>query len=199
MSGNTKNISANLIYPKLYRFGSLILAVVFIFNVFGYLAAYLALDQYYYHTNLKAKKEDGDHLKKLAFAKNVYNKAPAGFQWMEKKEFRYKGKMYDVLDKEVSRDSVVFMVERDKAEERLMTAFIDYQLRNQADGPSQPSSLPDLLKLVIKIGDIVRFHDLNIYRYSLSFFTPYLTSFTNILAGIETPPPLLENNFLLVC
>lgn len=110
------------------------------------------------------------------------------FVWIKKKEFKYQGKLYDVVFKKVNSDGIVTFECIDDTQEALLFKSLD----DLVNGNLNTKGLTKLLKLGFEITSIN--YPISINQFELSDTNNkneyyYLTStyYTNI--GIDTPPP----------
>jgi hypothetical protein len=102
----------------------LLLAAI-LFNISGYYFAFLIIRQGYKHDFICHLKLDKDNEAVLTFriADDEIESANSTFKWMEENEFRYQGKMYDVISSEKQGNINIFRCLNDKNEETLMAKY----------------------------------------------------------------------------
>ena len=113
-----------------------VLACLVLLNTGGYWMVYQGLDAYLYLQHQQGMPNTAGNDAKanplsLTFAKADLAGPNKPLTWIEEQEFRYNGGMYDVHERQESPDSVTFLVERDRAEERLEALFFGEKGTNQ--------------------------------------------------------------------
>lgn len=164
-----------------------LLAGLVLFNTAGFWAVYKGLDAYLYYEHLQAKKagiHDSNKLVTLSLDRELVKAEGADFTWVEDKEFRYQGRMYDVHSRTRSKDTITFRVERDRAEERLAAILLG---KKQDNRPHEASLGWVKLLITQAIGN----EGLALNRYTPGFELLSLFTLTPLLATPipENPPP----------
>lgn len=115
----------------------ILLAVLVIYNSFGYLLIYFpasVLIKHLVHKSIKEKKINPEDLSVLAFSVSDLENNKYDFIWKKpNKEFRFNGKMYDIEDKTVSGDSIYYTVYYDHKENILEEIFSLHQKDSKRD------------------------------------------------------------------
>ena len=170
---------------------SIFLILSFLFNAAGYLLIYSLLQ-----SHLKEIAEEnistGRLVNKvliLAFSKTDINEVLSELRFLDKKEFSYKGKMYDVIKKECVNDSIYFYCLPDADEDELNLAF-----NKNFDGDEQNSDKnsprQNLLKNILQDG-VLSDNPILMRQFSkTNYFThKSITALSNIYE-VVTPPPV---------
>lgn len=167
------------------------LVSVLIFHLFGYFAVFKVMQR-----NIKKQiktaikqgvPENELHCFRFPTDKNLQKRM--GIKWLEKKEFSYKGNMYDVVHKQVDGDFVIYKCVND-TQEKVLFAGLDKQLKNAMNKESKNSKTLNLL---------LKFNILYIYQTKLQLNPDFSSSemtyiykpkyFYNLSKEILTPPP----------
>jgi len=171
-----------------------LLVVLLFINSGGYLWVYWTADAWLYQVHISRVQGEAEYeeesLEVLSFSKAFLAGESEKLEWVEEKEFRFEGRMYDVFEKEVLQDSVRFYVERDHAEEGLNTAFKQTHEREATKASKQQNSnLLGWLKLIIQNARCQKPVKLTLNRPPQPFNIPYLVVLVNNSIQVETPPP----------
>ena len=102
----------------------LFVAFVFVFNSFGFILYFLiergnAKEEAFEEITLLKSKEK---MEVLPISKSMINEGKV-FQRINKKEIRYKGKMYDIVKEEKQTDKIIFYCIHDEKEDKLEKDF----------------------------------------------------------------------------
>lgn len=131
---------------------SIILISALLFNVFGYYFTFIIIQkgykkQFRKHISYNTSTENTEILI-ISDAEIHQHNSP--FKWMEEDEFRYHGKMYDIVKSEKQGDNNIFHCVNDKNEEKLLARYENY-LKHHTDSnaPYQQKS-HSLLSQIIK-------------------------------------------------
>lgn len=115
----------------------ILLAVLVIYNSFGYLLVYFpasVLIKHFVQKSIKEKKISPENLSVLAFNISDLEKNKYDFIWKKpNKEFRFNGKMYDIEDKKIKGDSIYYTVYYDHKENILEELFSLHQKDSKKD------------------------------------------------------------------
>lgn len=107
-----------------------LLAVLFVFNSFGYLCLIIpakVIIKKIVHHSLEKNKFDSEDLEVLAFKITELGEHKYDFEWEEAdKEFRFNGKMYDVKSSERRGDSIYYTCYYDEEESILDELFASH-------------------------------------------------------------------------
>lgn len=140
--------------------------------------------------SIEAKIEAGAPQEELTWIKIAASNPPENFVFIKKeREFRYKGEMYDIVNKKVIGDTIYYQCIHDIRESKLY-ANLDHQIQNEySTNPTHEKKQTELLKKIPKF-------------YSLSTNSIFLgfTCYTQLpdethpiwldaLLTIDAPPP----------
>ncbi len=175
---------------------SFLLLVAFVFNTGGYWLLYWGMNQHYYQKHLILEKYgqyDEETLEVLTFAKERLRNEKVGLEWEEKKEFAYKGGMYDVVKKTHKEDSVQFLVKRDHEEEKLQKWAANVKQNQDNATKQQDLGLLGWFKLVITQAQPVNPLKVDKKSPPCFFSIPYLNDLFDTYLSVEKPPPVLNS------
>jgi hypothetical protein len=162
---------------------------IFLLNSFGYYFIF-CLNQDVMHEEMRAVIRSGyfkDHYETLELEKLSAN---PDFRWMDKDEFMYKGKLYDLISIERTKTGVVFHCINDTKEEQLIANNI--QLRDLLTGTNSPERAKThqaLQDLVIKhaLVDEHPSFDPGIFT-CIHFYNPVESLHSVALSPVSPPP-----------
>lgn len=132
------------------RFVALIFLFLYLYNFAGYLAVFSVL-QYRIKKEVKHRLLSAlpaSQLTHLSFPLQKGDDQKHSIQWIEKDEFRYEGKMYDVVRMVADDDSMHIFCVRDDQEEKLL-ADLGLHVRRHMNASAEHSSL-DAFKDIFK-------------------------------------------------
>ena len=170
---------------------SLFFLFLFLYNIIGYYFLFGIL--------LKANKnevgrsiandKDQKCMETIVIKKGA-DKLSKDFEFIDKKEFRYKGNLYDIVKKDTKGDSIYFYCINDKKEKHLL-ANRNNHIKNHSEmeGP-----LPGKENKTVKI-ELVKDYFFNLfatnnYRKKESILYSQSDSFyTSFIKDITSPPP----------
>ncbi len=176
------------------KFLSILVICTLVFHLFGYFAVFKVM-QFNIKKQIKTTIKQGVpenvlHCFRFPTDKNLQKKM--GIKWLEKKEFSYKGNMYDVVSKVVDGDFIIYKCVND-TQEKTLFAGLDKQVKNSMNKDSNKSKTLNLL---------LKFNVLYINQPKLQlnpdFYTSELTYhfklkyFYNLSKEILTPPPQIS-------
>lgn len=134
------------------RLISIFIVVLLMFNISGY---YFAFQMVYTGYKKQFRKQISSHSNNentevLVISDSEIRQHNSPFKWTEEDEFRYHGKMYDIVKCEKQGDNNIFYCVNDKNEEKLLARFEDY-MKHHTDSelPFQQKS-NHLLNQIIK-------------------------------------------------
>ncbi len=122
----------------------------------------------------------------LGFDRQELIGSVTGFRWIDENEFRYQGRMYDIISKEERGDSVYLYCIEDSAESDLY-AVLDKIIENDSEDPDEQKALNNFFSQFYSSQEIY-----------ISFLNPQPDSFyqencvDDLLEGVyllTTPPP----------
>src|SRR4030067_1306808 len=114
---------------------ALIAALTLIYNSSGYVLVYQQLIHFTkvdIHSSIQKKEIDAEIIL-LSFKKSDIEKGKVDFKWKDKKEFRYNGGMYDIVEKTETEDSIHLYCFYDHKENLLEANFNKHFEREKKD------------------------------------------------------------------
>ena len=162
------------------------LVVVFAFN-FGGAYLLLKIEQHQIRKEVKQKIKKGikkDELTLITVTSQNINE----IEWEHDDEFRYKGKMYDVVYKETHQNTVIYYTLPDKKEHQLIENYLKKINKNHKK--NQRQSTLKLFKIVYKVPTVYGFNQdfIALERYPKQTFN-YLNLYHSITIEVSSPPP----------
>ncbi len=127
--------------------------ILLLFNTGGYIIIYqqlIILNRYNIQSEIE-NDEINEELMQLSFKKSDMENGNIDFNWKHKREFRYNGEMYDVVEKTETQDSISFYCYRDIKEKKYEENF-DKHYENENGNEKQIPYGKFLSK--IKLGDL---------------------------------------------
>lgn len=112
--------------------------------------------------------------------------ADPSFRWEEEKEFSYKGKMYDVIDKQIVDGKLRIRCIEDSKEEELLKKLADIQEKEGKKGDKSRAILLLLTTFTIRT-EITSTP--NVEDIPCSYYEHYLSAITSAEKEVVTPPP----------
>lgn len=112
-----------------------------------------------------------------------------GFQRVNKKEIRFRGKMYDVVKEERYNDKLIFYCIHDEKEDKLDKEFSN-EVRKNLDSKSATSSTTNLIHL-IQYAEIGKNQNISPPVRKNNYLNFYITRRSQIDPQVLTPPPKL--------
>lgn len=177
------------IYKKLL---AIILGCLLVFYTFGYIIVHT-----YRIFEVKTKVWESiekstynNHLTILVFSKDDLSAGTPGFKRIDEKEFRYNGRMYDIVKEEMKNDSVYFYCIFDEKENLLISAFtLLIEKKHETDSSGRIASAAVFNFLADNNFTIQKIPQPEVCKTRLSFLSDNL--FLNFFPDIPTPPPQL--------
>ena len=165
-------------------------ALVLIYNSSGYVLVYQQLIHFtksYIHSAIE-KKEIHEKIILLSFKKSDIEQGKVDFKWKHKKEFRYKGGMYDIVERIETEDSIHFYCFYDH-KENLLEANFNKHFERERDDKKHNSS--GRILLAQQIIDLFSFMPYLLYlQESKLSYTLFLQKGSSINEPeIPSPPP----------
>ncbi|HSP87585.1 MAG TPA: hypothetical protein VLN45_05595, partial [Ignavibacteriaceae bacterium] len=116
--------------------------LILIYNSSGYVLVYHQLILFTKNSIYKAieKKEIHEKIILLSFKKSDIENGKVDFKWKHKKEFKYKGGMYDIVDRFETKDSIHFYCFLDHKEKQLEENFNKHFEKERDDKKSKSTS-----------------------------------------------------------
>jgi len=171
---------------------ALFIAVLFLYNSFGYLFLYFPVRTIIKNTVFKSiekKQIAQEELSVLAFNLLDLKKNKYDFIWEKPgKEFRFNDKMYDIENKVISGDTVYYTVFYDYKENILEEFFSLQQKENKKDKSQSSSQRVLLVGLYYEQIKYISFK-INISSSSNLPLNNNEADFLNHTSDVLTPPP----------
>lgn len=164
--------------------------LLLLYSTCGYIFVYQQLILLNRHmVNLAIEKNEVDHQTVLlSFKKSDIENKAIDFTWKHKKEFRFNGEMYDIVERAETADSVFFECIHDKKEKELEAGFIKhFEGEDEKNNQSAPSN--SLVK--------IKFPDLFFDNYSLNtgstqqqeYLIYFSGKYISPVRDVPAPPP----------
>jgi heat shock protein HspQ len=139
--------------------------------------------------DLSYEKVDSGELVKFVFSGKEDIKDNGKFIIVHEKEFIYEGEFYDIVKKEIKKDSTIYYCVNDKEETKLVENLREYQNKNSEDDKANTNpELKNFLKYYL--------NNSHYYIASLNDFGTFLRDVQNtykpIIIETPTPPPKLS-------
>lgn len=142
---------------------------------------------------VKHKVIEGIDRSELVYMKFSLTDSKAKLDWKHSKEFKYKGEMFDIVEKEIQGDSIAYWLWWDHEEtalnqqlNRLLAGLNDYDANSQKDN-SKKNIWNFAKKLYSQSSPQTTVED---SESSLNKSqTPYLRNWTSIKLELPNPPP----------
>ncbi len=173
------------------RLLSIFLISALLFNIFGYYFTIQIIQKGYkkqFRKHIRYNAND-ENTEMLVISDAIIQQRNSPFKWMEEDEFRYYGKMYDIVKSEKQGDTNIFYCVNDKNEEKLLARFENY-LKHHAD-PNLPFQQKSHRILVHIIKEAIPEH-LKIIPFSVDIsdckFCYFFSVQTVIINNIFIPP-----------
>jgi len=173
------------------RLLSILLVSAFLFNGFGYYLTYRIIEKGY-------KKHFRQHIKFNSTTENTevlvisdteIQSKNSPFKWMEEDEFRYHGKMYDIIKSEKQGNNNIFYCVNDKNEELLLSRFENYLKHHEDTNTPYQQKSHRILVQIIK--EAIPEHP-NIFLFSEDIsnrnFCYFFSVQTTVINNIFIPP-----------
>ncbi len=186
-------LKGEIFTKRLLKSFSVLLSFLLLLNMSGYWGIYWAFSQYQYQVHLnktEAEAYQEDELEVLKFAKDKLKNNSINLEWLEKREFRYQEKLYDIVESTEVEDSIRYKVKRDVAEEEMAKQIGKWNISSQNQPLKQGSGMVSWVKLIIQQAKL--YSPLNVVApaESYAFFMPYLRQHYHTSLMAEVPPPL---------
>jgi hypothetical protein len=179
-------------FKKLTSTIYIILAVLVIYNSFGYLLMYFptsVLIKHFVQKSVKEKKINPEDLSVLAFSISDLENNKYDFVWKKpSKEFQFNGKMYDIEDKVKSGDTIYYTVYYDHKEnilEEMFSLHFTNSKKDNTQSPVQRILLVGMFSEEIKLA----FTILNDRITSKIPLQKNEAGLLSLIADVLTPPP----------
>jgi hypothetical protein len=162
-----------------------LITLLFLFNMMGYYFVF-SYNQYLVRSEMKSFIKAGYFEDSYV----VLKIANSDFIRVDKGEFRYKDKLYDIVSETKSGDSTLFKCINDKNEERLLAGFHrTFELASSQNNPVKARHARAMLYHVIKLAlPEYRQNQPPLIRTKFSFINPLLP-LSSIFYPPGNPPP----------
>jgi hypothetical protein len=168
---------------------SLVFAGLILFNLFGYYFVFRC-DQLRTKSEMKAMIRNGSF---AGFTREIIVNNPStnpDFKMLEKGEFRYRGKMYDVISVRVSGNSLIFRCVNDIREERIVARLEKFtSLLAGMNVPEKNKNSQALLHHIIKHALVENYSITVPGTCTIERFFNHSCSFTSVIITPPPPPP----------
>lgn len=165
-----------------------LIASIFLSNSIGLIIVFNQI-KYFHKQVIKSSIKNSSYyqvIEILSFSKSDLKNGKHNIKFIEEHEFRYNGRMYDIIESWETDDTVVYKCINDTREEQLEEAFVQYVVNNQ-----NRQDLP------LPIKQILSFLNLDLYfnNSGLDFSTNKILTYLyqikfNLLENIfEVPEP----------
>jgi len=164
---------------------SIFIILVYIANIMVYTVVYSQLKIHVKKEAInKIRSEKFKKAEIIKISKREVEKKSVSFRMLEKHEFLYEGKMYDIISISEDKENMIFYCIHDEKEEKLDLAFQKHVENNSA---KRFSNCPD--KKIVDVGFIslikIRIKVHSLFNVQNDGFNNY----QNIISNIITPPP----------
>jgi hypothetical protein len=168
---------------------SILLLILFIYNICGYFVIFKGM-QFEIKNNMKnlAVKALPDESFEIIKIANDY-KESKNIRWLEKNEFIYKEKLYDIFRVKKDKDYTYYYCINDKSEEKLF-ANLQKQTDNNTDNNApinqKSKSASKLIIDLALVNKIALTKQLSIFNYQFSI---YNNNYSSVESEPISPPP----------
>mgnify|MGYP001366550868 CR=1 FL=1 len=134
------------------RLLSISLVIIFLFNIFGYYLTFQIIEAGY-KKNFRLQilnNITSDNIEILVIPDNEMHSKHTPFRWMESDEFKYYGKMYDVIKHEKQGTNNIFYCINDKNEEQLFVRFEDFIKHGETSNLPYQQKSRSIISTIIK-------------------------------------------------
>lgn len=164
--------------------------MILISNTVGVIIIYSQIKNYHKKVirTLISKNSFDQVIEQLVFSKEALINGEYELKFLEPHEFRYNGKMYDIISSWETEDSIFYKCINDSKEESIENAFIEFVVNNshRQDLPLPIKHLISFLNIeVFNITTKQNFYFNEIHFYKNDFDEKILINYTEI----PTPPP----------
>jgi hypothetical protein len=125
------------------RIFSVFVLIVMLFNISGYFFTFYLIQQEYKKQFRKyiCQHVSPENSELIIISDAEIQRPGSAFKSMEENEFRYQGKMYDIIKSEKRGNNNIFYCVNDKNEEQLLARFEDYlKHHDDTNAPYQEKS-----------------------------------------------------------
>jgi len=170
-----------------------VIALILIFSIFvsnsiGVILVYNQI-KFYHKRVIKTSIRNNSFtqlVEVLAFSKSGINEKIYDLKFLEENEFRFNGRMYDVISKWETQDSIFYKCINDTKEEELEFAFVQFVVNN-----NNRQDLPLPIKQILKSLNIDLFYSGFSSNFSnLNFdYLNFSSSDKLVIIYLEVPSP----------
>ncbi len=171
------------------KFFSIFFAGVILFNIFGYYFVFRC-DQIHVKREMKGMISTGSFQDHTIDVFLINPATDRDFKMLDKEEFCYQGKMYDVISSKASGTSIIFRCINDTKEEQLLASYDKYsRLISGMSLPERSRNTQAMLYHIIKQALVNKYsiHTPTVYSVIL-FFEPD-SKIKSIILIPSAPPP----------
>jgi hypothetical protein len=171
-----------------------LLVFVLLFNTFGQIGLFLFV-QNHLRNEIKEiirNNPDKSKLEVITIPNSIIKNQESIFKRIDDKEFRYKGKMYDIVMEKNLAGSVQFYCINDKLEEKLIARFSDLKNNDNSKGLLR-NNLIKQFKIFSFDAPQTKQNNSFFPTISIAINNYYFMSLHSIILDINPPPPKIEN------
>jgi hypothetical protein len=171
------------------RVFAVIITMLFLFNMMGYYFVF-SYNQYLVRSEMKRYINAGYFEDSYIVLKIVNPLLNPDFKRVDKNEFRYKDKLYDIISENKTGNFTTFLCINDKNEEKLLAGFHQYfELASSQNNPVKARHAQAMLYHVIKLALPENlWNQPPLVPAEISFINP-IHSLSSILHPPISPPP----------
>jgi hypothetical protein len=194
---------AKLLFPLfsfeyMKRFFVCVFVVLYVYNIIGYLVIFYAIQHRVRSDMWQLTKESLSEsgLTRLAFLAREVESGDAGITWIEEHEFRFGGRMYDIVRSWSHGDSAYYLCINDVQEEELFSQLDKHVSRNTGDTglPGKLDSFKDAFKESLRSYT----QPLLMLLQSGLLFLPLDKLYSSVILDVSFPPPKALSAHLLL-
>jgi hypothetical protein len=166
-----------------------LILIVFMFNMMGYYFVF-SYNQYLVRREMKSRIKAGYFAESSVVLKIINPASNPDFIRIDKGEFRYKGKLYDIISEKTTGNVTVFLCINDKNEEALLAGFHhSFDIASAQNDPAKAKHARALIYHVIKIALTESLLIKPLQKpVAFSFIIPFYPLFS-IFHSPASPPP----------
>jgi hypothetical protein len=170
---------------------SILLLTAILFNISGYYFTYLIIRRGYQSDFIRHLKLDKNNqaLLTLRITDSEIRSEASAFKWTEENEFRYRGKMYDVISHEKKGSVNIFRCLNDSKEEALMAKYEGLVKHHTDMSLPYKQKSSQLFQQIVKEAAIEKHRTLLLYASNSNIFTTYRYSLSTFILLPSEPPP----------
>jgi hypothetical protein len=168
---------------------TILLAILFLYNTVGFLAVYSFLSKHYKDRGIREVEEfaDENEIQILVFDKSDIQNRNVDFRWIESREFKYNGDLYDIVKKEENENQIILYCISDKKETKLEKDF-EREIDNSTTNKKLNSGDKNIFNFFNY--EVISEIDPNLSELKkLSYGCNYIKNYMPIFTEIPSPPP----------